>query len=50
MRFLFIFLLLLGCSNLEFVYDKYYKNYLKDSTSLILTGDQKMLFIHNWLV
>ena len=41
MRFLFILFFLFGCSNLEFVYDKYSKNILKNSTSLILTGDKK---------
>ena len=41
MRFLFIFFFLFACSNLEFVYDKQYKNLLKNTTSLITTGDQK---------
>ena len=41
MRFLIIFFFLFGCSNLEFVYEKIDKNPLKNSTSLILTGDQK---------
>ena len=41
MRFLFIFFFLFACSNLEFVYDKHYKNLLKNTTSLVTTGDQK---------
>ena len=41
MKFLFILFFLVGCSNLEFIYDRYYENILKDSTSLTLTGDQK---------
>ena len=41
MRFLFIFFFLLGCANLEFVYEKNDKNPLKNSTSLAITGDQK---------
>ena len=41
MRFLFILIFLLGCANLEFVYEKKDKNILKNSTSLILVGDQK---------
>ena len=34
-------LFLFGCANLEFVYEKKDKNLLKNSTSLILVGDQK---------
>ena len=41
MKFLLIFLFLFGCSNLEFVYEKNDKNILKNSTSVVLTGDNK---------
>ena len=41
MRFICIFFFLFGCANLEFVYEKKDKNILKNSTSLILVGDQK---------
>ena len=41
MRFICIFFFLFGCANLEFVYEKKDKNLLKNSTSLILVGDQK---------
>ena len=41
MRFLFILFFLFGCSNLEFVYEKNDSNFLKNSTSLNITGDQK---------
>jgi len=41
MKFLFVFFFLFGCSNLAFVYEKNDKNILKNSTSFILTGDQK---------
>ena len=41
MRFICILFFLFGCTNLEFVYEKKDKNLLKNSTSLILMGDQK---------
>ena len=41
MRFLFILFFLLGCSNLEFVYEKKDKNFLKNSTTLEIRGVQK---------
>ena len=41
MRFLLILFFLSGCSNLTFVYENNDKNILKNSTSLVLTGDQK---------
>jgi len=41
MRFLFVFIFLFGCSNLEFVYEKNNTDLLNNSTSIILVGDQK---------
>ena len=41
MRFLFVLFFLLGCSNLEFVYEKKDKNFLKNSTTLEIRGVQK---------
>ena len=49
MKFLLIFFFLFGCSNLSFVYKKIDKNLLKNSTLLILTGDQKNI-IYSQLV
>ena len=41
MRFVFLLLFVFGCSNLEFVYEKNDGNFLKNSTSLEVIGDQK---------
>ena len=38
MKFFLIFLMLAGCSNLEFVYNNDSKNFLKDSTSFSIEG------------
>ena len=43
MKFILMLFFLFGCTNLEFVYEKKDKNFLKNSTSLDLQGDRESI-------